>query len=115
MPDEVRTLQVAIAEGVEAKLAEAGVDIEVTLHSVDIREVIEELVVAWTAARLEPYVRAPASIIPEIWPPGTPLYDEARNLISTNALARRVLTGGMRKFAGIVVQGLDLIDGEDDF
>ncbi len=113
MPDEVRTLQVAIAEGVEAKLAEAGVD-QAAL-SFDIREVIEDLAVEWMAEELEDFVKAPASVIPEIWPPGTPLYEELRNLISTNALARRVLTGGVRWIASKVMQTLDLIDGEDDF
>jgi hypothetical protein len=114
MPDpETRTLKVAIAEGVEAKLAEAGVT-PVAL-GFDIREIVENLVVAWTAEALEPYVRAPAAIISEVWAPGTPLHTELRDLISTNAQARRVLTGCVRWLANAVLQLEDQIDGEDDF
>ncbi len=110
---EVRTLQVAVAEGVEAKLREAGVEAEAL--GLDIREIIENIVVGWMAEELEDIVKAPACIITKIWPPGTPLYEELRSLISNNAMARRVLTGSVRWMAGKVMDILDLIDGEDDF
>jgi hypothetical protein len=108
-----QTLQTAVAQGVAAKLEAAGVTQESL--GFDVREIVENLVVAWTAEALEPYVRAPAAIISEVWAPGTPLHTELRDLISTNAMARRALTGCVRWLANAVLQLEDQIDGEDDF